>query len=195
MPQVFELAVVITALAGFSMVIGGMALIYKGALALAGTDKSQALSIEWKNELRISTQAPGIAFFVVGLAFCATALYAAKPNPVEPFRITGNVASVDEPLTVIAESSPWQVTTSTDGTIDGQIFPNVTSLVIKVTAPGYKPFAKPINLGSASGREIKLTGIRLDRQTSRIIGKVENIVPAPPTLAPVDARPAFGGSP
>ena len=78
--SIFDYAVILAALAGLIMVIGGIVLIYKGALVLASTDSGTALSIEWKQDFRLNTQAPGIAFFLLGLIFSSISIYASKPN-------------------------------------------------------------------------------------------------------------------
>jgi predicted permease len=76
--SIHDAAILFAAIAGFCMVIGGMLLIYRGSLVLAGTDSSTTLSIEWKNDFKLNTQAPGIAFFIIGLLFSVVSIYASK---------------------------------------------------------------------------------------------------------------------
>jgi len=64
---VFDIVVLIAAACGLAMVVGGIWLLARGAITLAATPKTDALTLEWKKQFRINTQVPGLAFFLVGL--------------------------------------------------------------------------------------------------------------------------------
>lgn len=190
---IFTFAVAGAILSGLLMVGGGIWLIYKGALVLASTDKATALSIEWKKSFRLNTQAPGVAFFIIGLLFLIVALQFSKPAQIEPIQVLGRVINVDQPVTVTAETDLWPIKISSDGKINGEIYPNVRQLTIRITAPGYRPVWHPITLEDDHTVELA-EPIALIKTTSEIFGSVENIDEAPAGLAPLASAPNFGST-
>tara|TARA_R110002049_G_scaffold284139_1_gene464690 strand:+ start:370 stop:960 length:591 start_codon:yes stop_codon:yes gene_type:complete len=192
----FDYAVILAAFAGLIMVVGGIVLIYKGALVLAATDSNTALSIEWKQDFRLNTQAPGIAFFLIGLIFSSISIYASKPSSVEPITIEGEVVEITEPVTIRARSSTWTLDGGTNGVVKGRIHPHVEDITLEISAPGYKPERITFSLNELKNRTLKFESIELEQQITAIVGSMQNIIPvdASENIQPITATPSFGGA-
>lgn len=192
----FDYAVILASIAGLFMVIGGIFLIYKGAIVLAATDSNSALSIEWKQDFRLNTQAPGIAFFLLGLIFSSISIYASKPGAIEPITIEGEVVQIPEPVTIRARSSTWTLDGGTNGIVRGRIHPHVEDITLEISAPGYKPERITFSLNDIKNRTLKFESIELEQQITAIVGSMRNIVPVAPAenIQPITAPPSFGGA-
>ena len=154
---VFEVVALIASLCGFAMVLGGIWLVGKGVITLASTPKYDALTIEWKKQFRIHTQAPGLAFFLVGLIFVAVALQYLRPSGVVPIEIEGTLKGVEEPVTASVRPINWDLH-STVNQISGRIYPDFSTIILVVNAPGYEPYSKVIKM-NVSGRRLAQLGI------------------------------------
>ncbi len=194
--SIHDYAILGAALAGLCMVIGGMLLIWKGAMVLAGTDPTTALSIEWKKDFKLNTQAPGIAFFLLGLAFSITAIYFSNPKPTDPIYIVGAFDNVGEVVTVTAVPSMSEVKSGTNGVIEGKFILDSEILNLKVSAPGYEADQIPYNLGKTKDRTIRLDShITLKKlPIPEIETKTEHIQQAKASLPPIDSQPTFGAA-
>ncbi len=192
--ETFDYVVLLAAFAGLVMVIGGVVLIYKGAIVLASTDSSSALSIEWKKDFRLNTQAPGIAFFVVGLAFSSISIYASKPEGIEPIIIEGEVTNIPEPVTIRARSSTWTLQGGSHGIIKGRIHPHIQDIILEISAPGYRPENITFSLSELKDRTVKFEAVELEHLVTAIAGRQINIVDAPEGIAPITAQPSFGSA-
>jgi hypothetical protein len=154
----FELVALIGAVCGIAMVLGGIWLIAKGALTFAATPKTEALTLEWKKQFRLTTQVPGMAFFLIGLLFVAVSLGFLKPPGLVPLEFEGEIKGVEEPVSVLVRpTTSWELPSTTAGTISGKIYPDLSVLVLVVNAPGYEPFSKSIKV-SAEGRHVTPLG-------------------------------------
>ncbi len=173
----FDYAVLLAALAGLVMVIGGIVLIYKGAIVLASTDSSSALSIEWKQDFRLNTQAPGIAFFIIGLIFSSISIYASKPTAIEPIKIEGEVTQIPELVTIRARSSTWIVQGGSNGVIKGRI---------------HKPESITFSLSELENRTVKFDAVNLQHLVTAIVGHQENIIEVEESIQPITAPASFG---
>lgn len=189
--SVFEIAVLLAAICGLSMVIGGIFLIYRGAITLAATPHADAITIEFKKQFRINTQAPGIAFFLVGLIFVGIALYASKPPDVVPIDVSGEVEGVNQPVTVTIITR-WPLATYSGGKIGGKVYPDMTSLTVEATAPGYLPFTAPIILKPADKRIASIGKVRLTKTVEEIIARQENLPALTFAAPPVERQGSFG---
>lgn len=194
-----DIAILFSAIAGFCMVIGGMLLIWKGAIVLAGTDSSTALSIEWKKDFKLSTQAPGIAFFILGLSFSSIAIYFSipiAPKPTDPIYISGTFDNVNEIVTITAVPSGWEVTSGSNGVVEGKFIPDTEILNLKFSAPGYQPAQIPQNLSKTKDRVIKFDKpFKLIKSpVPTIESKQENIKAATESLPPLGSQPSFGAA-
>lgn len=193
--SIFDVVVLMAALCGLIMVIGGILLVYRGAIKLAATPKTTALSIEWRKQFRLNTQAPGIAFFLVGLAFLVVALFVSKPPPVRPLDILGEILVDDAPVTVLVRSMPWTSITSSSGEISARFYPDVTLFIVEATAPGYRPLTRSLDVRQIrGGSSINLGKIQLVKQVNKIDAKQEKITDIPFKAPPLGSKPAFGVS-
>lgn len=186
----FEIIALIGAVAGLSMVLGGIALVWKGAITMAATPKADALTIEWKKQFRINTQVPGLAFFVVGLAFILSALAFLKPDPIRPIEFEGELKGVDEPVSIVVRPTNWELPTDTSGKITGKVIPDLSFVVLLINAPGYEPFAKSIKIGNEGPRVAKLGTLELRRKVKQ--ADLEKRIAPLPFNAPANASNAAG---
>ena len=69
----FDIVIILGGICGLCMVIGGLILLYKGAITLSQATPEEALSVEYKNMLKISTHYPALALFIIGLFFIIAA--------------------------------------------------------------------------------------------------------------------------
>src|SRR5215831_15103053 len=73
---------------GLLMVIGGMILLYTGAVSLNKTSKEEAASLEFKRLFRLTTHYPALGLFIIGLAFIVTSVILSRP-PDNRITMTG----------------------------------------------------------------------------------------------------------
>lgn len=180
---VFEIVILIAAVCGVSMVIGGIWLLAKGAITLAATPKADALTIEWKKQFRINTQVPGLAFFIVGLIFIVLSLLFSKPPDVVPIEFRGQIKGVEAPVTVLVSPNKWQIQTTSTGIVQGKIYPDISMLVLVATAPGYEPFSTVVSMKNQGPRLAELGTLELKRKIGEIAataGKIGDINFTPP---------------
>lgn len=160
----FEGAAILGAVCGTAMVFGGIWLVAKGVITLAATPQAEALSIEWKKQFRMNTQVPGLAFFLVGLLFIYISLLFLKPVEVPPFEVAGELKGMDQPWSIsIRPQNNWQEKGSSARRFNTRIYPEVSSLIIEVTAPGYEPFEKSITITPRNKRTEDLGTLVLRR--------------------------------
>lgn len=182
----FEIVALVGAVAGFSMVVGGIWLVAKGVITLAATPKAEALTIEWKKQFRLNTQVPGLAFFLVGLMFIAVSLTFLKPSDVAPISFEGQIRGIDQQVSIFVRPQPWVLAgDSVTGQIRGTVYPDVSVLVLSVTAPGYEPLDRPIKINLQGRRVADLGVVELRQSGVRRSDLSENIVPLP--FSPPDA--------
>jgi hypothetical protein len=186
----FDTVVIAAALCGVVMVGGGIALLWKGAITLAATPEATALSIEFKKQFRMNTQVPGIAFFVVGLVFIVVALYASKPTGVVPIDLQGEVLGVKAPVSVGA-STKWHLDSFSSGAIRGRIYPEVTTLVIEVSAPGYVPVTTPIEIKPGIQQAV-IGKFQLEKRIDEIPANPGRIAPVQFKPPPINTKGAQG---
>lgn len=192
--SIHDTAILFAAIAGLCMVIGGMLLIYKGALVLAGTDATTALSIEWKKDFKLNTQAPGIAFFIIGMMFSSIAIYASKQSAADPIFVEGTFDNVQELVTVTVVPSGWAVVSGSNGVLNGKFTPDTERVYLKISAPGYKEELFPQSLSPTKGRIIKFDKpIKLTKLlTAPIAARPENILSVSSSLPSIGSEARYG---
>ncbi len=161
----FEIVALLGAVAGFSMILGGMWLVAKGIITLQATPAADALTIEWKKRFRINTQVPGLAFFLVGLIFISTSLWFLRPPAVVPIEFEGQIkgVGVDSPVSILVRPTNWEIPSATTGEISGKVYPDLTYLVIYVNAPGYEPYTHQIKVNAEGSHVAQLGTVELHR--------------------------------
>lgn len=133
-------------------------MIAKGQLTLAATSHTDALSIEWKKQFRMSTQVPGIAFFVIGLVFVVLPLVFLKPAAIVPMEFEGEIKGVEEPVSILVRpATNWELPCTTTGKVNGKIYPDLSFVLLVINAPGYEPYSKSIKI-SSDGRHLAQFG-------------------------------------
>ena len=162
----FSLTVMIAAIAGFVMIAGGIALLWKGAITLAATPGTTAIAIEYRNMLKVNTQVPGIAFFVIGTSLLLAAPFLASRNVMGKFELTGKTEDVVESPIIVSASKVWNLSTFSDGEIRGTLYPDTSTLTLDVVAAGYQPYSVPIDL--TASRTINLKPVKLIKAIDRI---------------------------
>ena len=164
----FDLVALMGAACGMSMVLGGIWLIAKGALTFAATPKTEALTLEWKKQFRLTTQVPGMAFFLIGLLFVSVSLGFLRPPGLVPLEFEGEVKGVDEPVSILVRpTSSWELPSTTAGTINGKIYPDLSVVVLVVNAPGYEPFTKSIKVNEQGRQVTSLGTLQLHRKLKK----------------------------
>jgi hypothetical protein len=189
--SVLAIVVLLTATCGIIVVAGGIYLLATGAITLAATSPSDALTIEWQKKLRVNTQVPGVAFFVIGLCFVGAALYAATPKKPEPIDLEGKVPGVDGPVSLIIRSEPLYPPVFGDGAIRFRFYPDFSVLTLEASAPGYEPMPVPVEI--SRGTLVNVGTIQLRRKIPEIAAKPASIQPIgfqPPSVT--DTTRSFG---
>jgi hypothetical protein len=189
----FEIVVLLAALCGLVMVAGGIFLLYRGAITLAATPQTNAISIEFRRLFRINTQVPGIAFFLIGLLFVSIALQMSKPPEVSPIDLLGEVPGVSVPVTVVI-SAKWTLESHTTGTIKSRFYPDTSTLTFMATAPGYLPFSAPLDLNAMHGRVAKIGKVKMEKKVDEIAPNKANISAVSFDTPPVANTGSFGVS-
>jgi hypothetical protein len=178
--NLLAIVVVLTATCGILVVAGGIYLLAKGAITLAATSAADALTIEFKKQIRVTTQVPGVAFFLIGLCFVALALHWATPKPFDPIDLRGEITGVDGPVSVIIRSEALHPPVFRDGVIDYHFYPDFSVLTLEVSAPGYDPMPVPVEIAHAT--LVNLGRIQLRK-------RIEEIRPQSDSIHAIDFKP------
>jgi len=169
---------------GITMVVGGILLLYKGAIKLEVASKDPALTVDlFKSQFSLTTRVPALGLFVIGLLFVGGTLWVARDTDVQRIPVSGEIENVDEPLTVTAYTQ-WSVNASRKEVSD-VLRPSFDVLWIRVQAPGFQQVEKAFPKESRSG-EIKLGKVRLERVVPKIHPKEANIATVDFSAPPFD---------
>jgi len=152
----FTIIVILGGISGLFMVLGGMVLLYRGAISLSEVSKNPALETELP-KIKIKTYSPALGLFIIGLIFIIFAAWESKPPEIAPIRITGKI-SVPRPttVTIFISSDQWPIEPSSDGSIENVVYPNLEILKVTFVAPGFDPIVvkKPKQTGTLPLGEI-----------------------------------------
>ncbi len=159
--RTFDVVILLGAVCGVLMVLGGFWLFRKGVISLNQKSQQEAVSLEFTKLLKVTSRYPALGFFMFGLAFIICAAYFGKLSQVNVNGQIKDVAADDLRSVRIALLADFgERTASTDGRVDADILPNPEKLVVEVTAPGYipVPFKKIFDIkgGKASFGDISL---------------------------------------
>lgn len=162
-------------LCGIAMVVGGILLLYKGAIKLESASKDPALTVElFRKEFTLATRVPALGLFVIGLMFVGGSMWVAMKTDVPRIAVVGEISGVDEPIKVKVFRE-WDVAASQQE-VNDVLRPSFDVLWVRVTAPGYVEFTKSFERDKAEG-VFKLGKIALHRAVPTITSNPENIVP------------------
>ncbi len=191
----FDWIVIIGGICGLFMVIGGMILLYKGNITLNKTSKDEAVTLEFRKMIKITTHYPALGLFVIGLAFIIVSAVFAKPKEVTSLAIKGHV-NVDDPssVTFFVYTGHGGLPRLTDREIDEIVYPHLKILKVDITAPGYSPptitktiGSSDIKKGIASLGEITFTNKKAEKPQTN----PDNIKPVKEELPPLSAGGKF----
>jgi hypothetical protein len=136
---------------GLVMVLGAMVLLYKSMITLSQASPQDALTIEFKKMIKITTQYPALGLFLIGLIFTFGTIHYAQRAPLT---ISGMIISGADPssITVKIFAGPWRTEALTSGEITDIIYPNVDLLRVEIVSPGYDP---PMITKTIASKDIK----------------------------------------
>ncbi|MDZ3992298.1 hypothetical protein [Pseudomonas sp. Teo4] len=192
----FDIVGLLGAIAGLSMVLGGIWLVAKGAITMAATPAADAITIEWKRQFRINTQVPGVAFFLVGLLFIALSLAFLKPNELEPIEFEGEIKNLKGRVSVVVRPVSWGLADSDNGVIAGRVYPDLSVLVVQITAAGYETLTTPVRIIDEGRLIAKIGAIELTPSNVTESDLKKQISPLPFTPPPItDVKVGKFGAP
>lgn len=179
----FDIVIILGAICGLSMVIGGMGLLYKGVITLNQASTQEAASLEFKKMLKITTHYPALGLFIIGLAFVIIAVVFSKSTQNQ-FEITGRITNIDDPdsLKVVITVPAWEGTANVGGEINASVIPRIDRFNVWLTYPGYRDFKKLIKT-----KESKLGVITIGEQQLQKV--VEKPLPDPNNIMRVEGLP------
>jgi len=193
----FDVIVIIGALCGVFMVLGGLWLFYKGVVTLQQvSDKPDAVTIEFKNMLKIQSRYPAYGFFVFGLAFIVVAAWFGRPDSVQSIMLSGAFENVVDPhaARVRVQVPLWDTDLNDDGKVSRDLYLDLKQVHVEIQSPGNEPSSYKLDVPTApSGRTrvarfdpIKLKKVGEQPQA----GSIEEL-PTGARVPPLDAGMGF----
>jgi len=186
----FNILLLAGSLCGLIMVLGGIILLYKGAISLSKVSGEDAFTIEYKKELRISTQYPALGIFIIGLLFVFFSVVMGKPN-TNKLVVKGKTVNVTEPVNILLKTNTWSSGLSHTGKVLETFYPNIDTVQIIVSAPGYDSHIQTFQISSGGGLA-DLGDINLHQKVARSDMQPSSIAPLPPGTNIPSAT--FGGA-
>ena len=187
----YDLAIIGGTASGIIMVLGGIVLLYKGAIKLEVASRDPALTVEmFERRLKLTTHAPALGLFIIGLLFVALSIYFAQPPIVNEIPVKGIVENIEDNITVKVKSKDWDVEAH-KGKVHDVIHPNLDVLWVVISAPGYREHAQDFELRKGG---VDLGKIQLEKAIETIESDERNIVGLPDTVkfVPLDSEKRFG---
>jgi len=181
-------------LCGVIMVLGGILLLYKGAITLNNSSEG-ALSVEFKKELRITTQYPALGIFVIGLLFIIVPAFLGKPSEAQRLTVKATPINVSEPVKIQLQAAGWSSNLHHSGQIIETHHPVVDIIQIVISAPGYEPLTRTVQLSDLSGNTADLGEVELRQKLSKAALK-RKILPIPNNIEipGINVQADFGGT-
>jgi hypothetical protein len=187
----FDFLIIIGGLCSLSMVLGGILLLYKGAITLDKRPTDSAVDVEFKRFFKITTSYPALGIFVIGLAFLVSTIMLVRPD-TKPIVITGTLDIPDpDSATIYVSTVEEIITPDSDGTIKGKVFPKDKSLNVRIVAPGFIPPDKTKRIDPEE-KEMDLGVITYEGERVPMPAVLqENISEVAGTLPPLDQSGSF----
>jgi hypothetical protein len=135
----FDILCIVGGICALLMVAGALYLLYKGTITLSEKTAEEAVRVEFKKLINITTRYPALGLFVIGWAFLGLVLYLSRTNSQPPLEIQAKLVSDDaQSATVIGSAVMLQTTPGSDGGIDALLYPTrVDAIRIDIITPGY----------------------------------------------------------
>ncbi|MDT8383461.1 MAG: hypothetical protein RRB22_03515 [Gammaproteobacteria bacterium] len=179
-------------LCGIIMVLGGIVLLYKGAIRLEVAAQDPALTVEmFQKELKFTTRVPALGLFIIGLCFVVLAIYFGQDVAATAIEVRGKTEGVDEQVTIRLQSQ-WPIDAH-QGQVHQVVRPQLDVLWVVVSAPGYKPHY--ISFSRDELRHgVDFGSVKLTRATPRVEASAARIAELPPGVAapPLASGGSFG---
>ena len=188
----YDYAIVGAIACGITMVLGGIILLYKGAIQLEVVSKDPALSLElFERELKLTTRTPALGLFIIGLCFIGVSIYFGRDIAATPIEVLGNAENIDEPVTVMLRSE-WPLSAQ-QGQVHHVIRPQIDVMWVIVSAPGYRPYVANFSKSDIKNG-LNFGSITLEKVVDRIPANPANIaeVEAGINLPPLSDGWRFG---
>lgn len=178
--ETYDFAILGGTICGIVMVIGGIILLYKGALRLEVASKDPALTLElFQRQFRLTTNVPALGIFVIGLVFIGLAIHFAQVTAATPIELKGKTEGVTDPVTVCLRSE-WGIP-APQGKVHHILRPHLDVLWIYISAPGYEPYCDSFSKEDIA-EVIDFGIVKLTRKIEPIDQKKENILDLPPGM-------------
>ncbi len=177
---------------GVILVLGSMGLLHKGVIKLSTASSKEAVSIQFKQTIRVTSHYPAIALFIVGLTGVSLAAFMAKPSTVRPLALEGNIKARDLSSVRIEVTAGLCATKpATDGRVIDTISPQVKEVLVEIKAPGCNPESRKFGTKEIASGKAALGDIVLDQKIEMPEVSPENIKPATVSLPPLSAPGGF----
>ena len=173
---------------GIIMVVGGIILLYKGAIKLESASSDPALVLEVQKKLKLTTHIPALGLFIIGLLFVFISIFWGKSTAVKEIQITGSI-NVDDDAILVVKGDEWQFRCPSKE-VNLVARPHLDTIYISVTAPGYQSrILTPYKITDIKD-EINLGSITLVKEkVEKPEVKSTNIAPLPPGRRSVPLLP------
>ena len=190
----YDLLLLAGSLCGIIMVLGGILLLYKGAISLNQVSGEEAFTLEFKRELRLSTRYPALGIFIIGLSFVVFSVLMGKPE-LHKLTVKATTEDLSEPVNITLKANSWKSSLRHTGEVLESFYPDVDTIQIVVSAPGYEPHIKTVQISSLKEGTADLGKISLDQKISirdiTVPSNIDSLRDVPPITA---AEHQFGGA-
>jgi hypothetical protein len=133
----FDTIIILAGVCGVGMVFGSMVLLFKGIINLQAASGG-AMNVGLQRLIKIETTVPALGLFVIGLVFILSAAAMSRPDGVSPVQIKGQIRPAgSSSVSILIRTEQGALVPSTDGQIQGVIYPHMGGLTVEITAPGY----------------------------------------------------------
>lgn len=189
----FDWTIATSALCGLVMVVGGILLLYKGAIKLEQASCDEAVALEFQKILKIQTRYPAIGLFIIGLAFIGVGIFSSKPSPIKPITLRGKIEGADPSGVIVhVKSAEWKsVAPDSDGNIDVVVYPDVQRVEIDIRAAGCKPETKHFTLPFENKSVLPLPKMIFETVTAKPPAGAIAPTPANVQLPPLETQATF----
>lgn len=149
-PSPSEFAAYTSSACGALLVAGSLALLYKGVITLSQKSQKEAITLEFRKQLRVSSHYPALGLFILGWVFVLVPMTFYHNSSPEKISLVGNIKVVPssdiEYVTLWVSGESWEVNPDSDGSLRKTIYPNLDYLEVEVASPGRPSFRKTFSV-------------------------------------------------